>query len=62
MDDRILYKSKKYNDIMLCVYSSINDLNISDYKPVYAVFKINFKDKKIITHNSHRNELECCII
>ena len=59
--DRILYKSKRYYDIMLCEYSSLKDLNISDHKPVYAVFKINFKDKKIINDNSQRNEQECCI-
>ena len=45
--DRILFKSKKNYDIMLCEYSSIQNINISDHKPVYAIFKINFKNQKI---------------
>lgn len=59
--DRILYKSKRYYDIMLCEYSSIKNITLSDHKPVYAVFKINFKDRKFISHNFHKNEQECCI-
>ena len=45
--DRILFKSKKKYDIMLCEYNSIQNINISDHKPVYAIFKINFKNRKI---------------
>lgn len=59
--DRIIYKSKRYYDIMLCEYSSINNITFSDHKPVYAVFKIDFKDKKFISKNFHKNEQECCI-
>ena len=46
--DRILYKSKKNYDIMLCEYNCIQNIYLSDHKPVYATFKINFKneDKK----------------
>ncbi len=44
--DRILFKSKKKYDIMLCEYKSIQNINISDHKPVYAIFKINFKNRK----------------
>jgi hypothetical protein len=60
--DRILYRSKRQHDIMLCEYSSINDVLISDHKPVFAIFKINCKDKKIINDNFHKSEQECCII
>ena len=59
--DRILYKSKRYYDIMLCEYSSIKNIIFSDHKPVYAVFKINFKDQKFISHNFHKNDQECYI-
>ena len=44
--DRILFKSKKKYDIMLCEYNSIQNINISDHKSVYAIFKINFKNRK----------------
>ena len=59
--DRILYKSKRYYDIMLCEYSTIKNICISDHKPVYAVFKINFKDNKFISKSYNKNEQECCI-
>ena len=38
--DRILYKSKKKDDIIQIKYSDIEDIRISDHKPVYSVFKI----------------------
>ena len=60
--DRILYKSKKYYDIMLCEYSSINNILLSDHRPVYAIFKINFKDKKFINDKYEKKKEECCII
>jgi hypothetical protein len=60
--DRILYKSKKSYDIMLCEYSSIRDISISDHRPVYAIFKINFEEKKLNINNFHQNEQECNII
>ena len=62
--DRILYKSKKKYDIMLCEYSSIQNIFLSDHKPVYAIFKINFKNKetnKKLEIKDNNNE-ECIII
>ena len=60
--DRILYKSKDYYDIMLCEYSSIQNINISDHKPVYAVFKINCKISKDPKVNIPNRVQECNII
>ena len=60
--DRILYSSKKSYDIMLCEYSSIRDISISDHRPVYAIFKINFEQKNININNFHQNDQECNII
>jgi len=60
--DRILYNSKKSYDIMLCEYSSIKDISISDHRPVYAIFKINFEEKKINMNNFNQNDQECNII
>ena len=60
--DRILYNSKKAYDIMLCEYSSIRDISISDHRPVYAIFKINFEEKKVNINNFHQNNQECNII
>lgn len=62
--DRILYRSKKLYDIMLCEYSSIRNITISDHRPVYAVFKINFKEKNIYNDNFNyqKSEQECNII
>ena len=60
--DRILYKSKKFYDIMLCEYSSINNISISDHKPVYAVFKIDCKNSVFVNNKFHKNEQECFII
>ena len=45
--DRILYKSKKMYDIMLCEYSCLQNVHLSDHRPVYAIFKINFKNKDV---------------
>ena len=62
--DRILYKSKKKYDIMLCEYSSIQNIFLSDHKPVYAIFKINFKNKEMnkkLEIKDNNNE-ECIII
>ncbi len=47
---------------MLCEYSSIDEVLISDHRPVYAIFKINCKDKKYINNKFHKNGQECCII
>ena len=60
--DRILYKSKKFYDIMLCEYSSINNILISDHRPVYAIFKINFRDSVFNNDKYHKNQQECFII
>ena len=58
--DRILFKSKKMYDIMLCEYNSIENILLSDHKPVFAIFKINFKNKenyeKVIEINDNKNE------
>ena len=54
--DRILFRSKKGYDIMLCEYNSIEKIFLSDHKPVYAVFKINFKNKKNPEHNLNIKE------
>ena len=62
--DRILYKSKKKYDIMLCEYSSIQNIFLSDHKPVYAIFKINFKNREMnkkLEIKDNNNE-ECIII
>ena len=64
--DRILFRSKKFYDIMLCEYNSIQNIFLSDHKPVYAVFKINFKNKKNIEENlnikdDYNNDKECFI-
>ena len=60
--DRILYKSKEYYDIMLCEYSSINNISISDHKPVYAIFKINFNNHEKYKDKYKRIEDGCNII
>ena len=64
--DRILFRSKKLYDIMLCEYNSIQNIFLSDHKPVYAVFKINFKNKKNMEENlnikdDYNNDKECFI-
>jgi len=62
--DRILFRSKKLYDIMLCEYNSIQNIFLSDHKPVYAVFKINFKNKKDLEGNleiKDNNDKECKI-
>ena len=62
--DRILFRSKKLYDIMLCEYNSIQNIFFSDHKPVYAVFKINFKNKKDFEENFNikdDNNKECKI-
>ena len=61
--DRILYKSKKNYDIMLCQYNSIQNVYLSDHKPVYAVFKINFKNKELEDNCNIKNNInDDCII
>ena len=61
--DRILFKSKKKYDIMLCEYSSIQNIYLSDHKPVYAIFKINFKNKDVEQNaNINSNIKDECIL
>ena len=60
--DRILYKSKNFYDIMLCEYSSINNIYISDHKPVYAVFKVKCKNINYLNDKYVKNKEECIII
>ena len=55
--DRILYKSKKNYDIMLCKYNCIKEVYLSDHKPVYAVFKINFKNKNMEQNCKIKNNI-----
>jgi hypothetical protein len=43
--DRILYRVKNLNHIILCKYSSISDVKTSDHKPVFAIFKVNFNQE-----------------
>ena len=59
---RIEFYINQNYDIMLCEYSSIRDISISDHRPVYAIFKINFEEKKLNINNFHQNEQECNII
>ena len=51
--DRILYRSSNLNDVILCKYSSISDIVLSDHKPVYAIFKINFNNNNRIKKYQH---------
>ena len=61
--DRILYKSKKNYDIMLCKYNCIKEVYLSDHKPVYAVFKINFKNKNMEQNYKIKNNIsDDCIL
>jgi len=61
--DRILYKSKKNYDIMLCKYNCIKEVYLSDHKPVYAVFKINFKNKNMEQNCKIKNNIsDDCIL
>ena len=43
--DRIIYKSKVISDIDQIEYKTLNDIKISDHKPVYSVFKISLNEK-----------------
>ena len=61
--DRILYKSKKNYDIMLCQYNCIKEIYLSDHKPVYGIFKINFKNKNLEQNwNVKKNISDECIL
>ena len=61
--DRILYKSKKNYDIMLCKYNCIKEVYLSDHKPVYAVFKTNFKNKNMEQNCKIKNNIsDDCIL
>lgn len=59
--DRILFRAKEDYDIMLCKYKSIMEATLSDHKPVYAIFKINCKKRKLLVLEDKDKEEECCI-
>nr|XP_006825778.1 PREDICTED: 72 kDa inositol polyphosphate 5-phosphatase-like [Saccoglossus kowalevskii] len=44
--DRILYRSKKLNDVHLDVYNSCSSIKISDHRAVYAVFSAKIRPGK----------------
>ena len=60
--DRILYRANNLNDVIQCKYSSIRDVVLSDHKPVYAVFKINFNNDENKEKKYQRIEKGCLII
>ncbi|VDK88571.1 unnamed protein product [Dibothriocephalus latus] len=41
--DRILYRSKKKEDVKCLAYDSISHVRCSDHRPVYAVFTVSLK-------------------
>lgn len=43
--DRIIFKSKLNYDLIQLDYKTINDIRISDHKPVFSVFKILVNEK-----------------
>ncbi|CEG48449.1 domain-containing protein [Plasmopara halstedii] len=43
--DRVLWKAKNPADVKLCSYSSVLTLNLSDHKPVHALFDIQVNDQ-----------------
>lgn len=46
--DRVLYRSRKGNDLRSINYNSVMDVSLSDHKPVYSTFvsKVKFVDEK----------------
>lgn len=64
--DRIIYKTKRLSDLLLCKYDTISETKTSDHKPVYAVFKIEIgrDDQKSLTSiNLKKNEkTAACLI
>ena len=58
--DRILYKSKKFTDLLLCKYDCILDTKTSDHKPVFAIFKLDIEDE--IEDNSKIKKNKVCEI
>ena len=48
---------------MLCKYNCIKEVYLSDHKPVYAVFKINFKNKNMEQNCKIKNNIsDDCIL
>ena len=64
--DRIIYKTKRLSDLLLCKYDTVSGTKTSDHKPVYAVFKIEIgrEDQKSLTSlNLKKNEkTAACLI
>ena len=60
--DRILYRANNLNDVIQCKYSSIRDVVLSDHKPVYAIFKINFNNDENKEKKYQHIEKGCSII
>ena len=55
--DRILYKSKKFTDLLLCKYDCILDTKTSDHKPVFAIFKLDIEDEIEDNLKSKKNKV-----
>ena len=55
--DRIIFKSKKFNDLLLCKYDCIMNTNISDHKPVFAIFKLDFDNEKEDDSINNKNQV-----
>lgn len=64
--DRIIYKTKRLSDLLLCKYDTVSGTKTSDHKPVCAVFKIEIgrEDQKSLTSlNLKKNEkTTACLI
>lgn len=54
--DRILWKSKKDKRIKQSVYNSINELRLSDHKPVYGIFDCKIETKNLAKYKKVQEE------
>lgn len=54
--DRILWKSKKDKRIKQTVYNSINELRLSDHKPVYGIFECKIETKNLAKYKKVQEE------
>lgn len=54
--DRILWKSKKDKRIKQNVYNSINELRLSDHKPVYGIFDCKIETKNLTKYKKVQEE------
>lgn len=55
--DRIIFKSKKFNDLLLCKYDCIMNTYISDHKPVFAIFKLDFDNENLDERVNNKNKV-----